>query len=925
MHTLDSFLKKHYADDKTGINHTKIGNSELGVSGGSYAIPEDKMDEFYKIYKNHVFDKKLHAYLTEKQLEVGQIAIDLDFRYKSQIEKRQHTFTDITSFLQLCIECLDEIYENLNDKVLMFHIFEKKNVNLCDDKTKDGLHIMINIDCDKSIKLMLRKYVLRDLKMIWEHIPITNTWEDVFDEGVLKGNSNWQLYGSRKPGHEPYDLKYIFKVSKSGEDVNIEQININTIKIHEYFYKLSVRNKVGLVDDLKISPEKMDEYEEIKSTISNKKKKLNAIIKPSRVISLTNIHEINDEETLDLMIDHFLNSDETPYRLKELYNYTMALPKEFWGPGSYDKWIRVGWGLKNTHEKMYLTWVKFSSQSEEFDWLTNELHEQWQEFDFYNLDGVTDKSIIYWCKTHAKDKYDEIYKQSIHIHIYNSLMSDTDCDIANALYHLYNSNFVCASVSHDSWYEFKQNKWQEIDMGNSLRHLISTEMFNHYVNVFRSLELKYNEQQNSTNKGEAADDKPKINIKQIYQIVSSLKKTGRKNNIMREAKEIFYDKEFINKLDTNNYLLGCNNCVIDFKLKKHRKGKHDDYISKSTNINYYPISYYQKKSPKIIKEIEDFMKQVFPKDELRNYMWQHLASTLLGTTQNQTFNIYTGTGSNGKSKLIELMALVLGEYKGTVPISLVTQKRNSIGGASPEVYNLIGTRYAVMQEPSKGDKINEGILKELTGGDPIQCRALFKNSVTFIPQFKLAVATNTLLDITSDDDGTWRRMCVVDFEGKFTHKPFEDPRYPKEQYPHQFMIDPDLGDKFEIWAPVMLSMLVDLAYKTNGKVDIVDAVKNKSDEYRKEQNVLYEFYKDCIDPHPPEGRKYYLKISIIRETLSDWYGKVYGNRGERPAPKDVTKFFEQKHGKPTDKGWVGLRIKKQMVDEMNDDNEDDMI
>ena len=47
------------------------------------------------------------------------------------------------------------------------------------------------------------------------------------------------------------------------------------------------------------------------------------------------------------------------------------------------------------------------------------------------------------------------------------------------------------------------------------------------------------------------------------------------------------------------------------------------------------------------------MKQVFPKDELRNYV-AHLASTLLGTTQNQTFNIYTGTGSNGKSKLIEL-------------------------------------------------------------------------------------------------------------------------------------------------------------------------------------------------------------------------------------------------------------------------------
>ena len=86
------------------------------------------------------------------------------------------------------------------------------------------------------------------------------------------------------------------------------------------------------------------------------------------------------------------------------------------------------------------------------------------------------------------------------------------------------------------------------------------------------------------------------------------------------------------------------------------------------------------------------------------------------------------------------------DYKATVPITLVTQKRTNIGSTSSEIVQLMGVRYAVMQEPCKGEKINEGIMKEITGGDPIQGRALFREAVTFIPQFKLAVVcTNTLI------------------------------------------------------------------------------------------------------------------------------------------------------------------------------------
>ena len=71
------------------------------------------------------------------------------------------------------------------------------------------------------------------------------------------------------------------------------------------------------------------------------------------------------------------------------------------------------------------------------------------------------------------------------------------------------------------------------------------------------------------------------------------------------------------------------------------------------------------------------MKKLFPKQELCEYMGPSL-STLIGGNINQTFNIYNGNGSNGKSLLVKLMEKSLGDgtkggYKGSVPNSLITQ------------------------------------------------------------------------------------------------------------------------------------------------------------------------------------------------------------------------------------------------------------
>lgn len=904
---LDNFLKRFICKDPKEHNYTRIGSQKLNIFGGSFTIPSSDIDDFYRVYTKHVFEERKQSYLTEKQLDEGPILIDLDFRYESSVEERQHTKDHIVDFIQLVLENINKIVEN-NGKSISCFVFEKDNVNMQDTLTKDGIHIMIHLKMDYVMKIILRKALVEEIGDIWGDIPITNTWSDVLDEKVFEGHANWQLFGSRKPGNEDYKLSYMFQCnyaedSDSAEYTwNIKEEKIKPEWILANFKQFTCRDSTQVYMPLKESIK--EEYEKCTEERRRKKKVVikNKVKLLSNIASSMQPYEIKDQAQLDEYIEDFMgNLPATDYLIKEAHAYTMILPCEYWGAGSYSKWIRVGWALKNTDPRLFITWLKFSSQYGEFDYdSVPELFDKWSNFDSYNKEGLTLRSIMYWCKSSNEKDFFEIRSKTINYYVFYSIDHNTEFDLAMVLYQMNKDSFICVSIKDSVWYEFISNRWQVIDDGISVRSKISTDMYNVY---YKLMKQKENENLVKAPTKEDSNTEGKEQILKFVKTASLLKKTSSKNNIMKEAKEIFYDKEFYSKLNTNNYLIGCNNCIIDFKNKIHRKGKHDDYISKTTGIDYYPLSHYEKHKPDVIKDVDSFMSQLFPEDELKQYMMEHLASTLLGNNENQTFNIYIGTGANGKSKLIDLMGKVLGEYKGTVPITLITQKRNTIGSTSSEVAQLIGVRYAVMQEPSNGDKINEGIMKEITGGDPIQCRALFKDSVTFIPQFKLAVATNCFPEMTATDDGTWRRVRAVEYKSKFTNNPYNDPQFPVEDYPYQYKIDPKIDEKFELWAPVFLSMLVQIAYETQGKVKDCEAVMKKSQDYRKEQDVFLEFTSSCIQTSV-SGDK--LKISIVKDCFKNWYSSNYGN-GKNPPYKQLLDYMGKKYGRTSD-GWNTIAI-----------------
>ena len=703
-----SFLNCHYYDKSSHneITHTKIGDKNLNISGGAFHIPDEKLQEFYSFYYQDVFVRRKDFYLTEKQIKNSQILIDLDFRYDLSITERQHSDNEIIELLEIICDSLKEII-NFNDKDKFdIFIFEKEKVNITNDKTKDGIHICIGINMIQEVQIYLRKKILEIIpnKPGLSKLPLINDWENVYDEGIAAGTTAWQLYGSKKPNNLPYEMTYHFEVvyDRSANDYDVNQIDVNDFNLQRDFKKLSARY-INPCDYI-VKSNVLELC--FSGTVKTKKKRFNLIKKKN------NINEINCENDLDEAINEILNSlKPADYYIREAHNYAMILPEKYYGEGSYDKWIRVGWSLKNTDNRLFMSWMKFSSMSKSFDYnQIPEFYSMWVSFedDMTNTGLLTYRSIRYWANLDSSpEKYNSVRNNTIDYFIDLTLpqpdqvkYSIVEFDIAMVLYQIFKDKYVCTNVTKNIWYEFKNHKWQECDAGTSLRLAISQDMYQIYSKKTQeSLQKMVDSEDKDTQK------KYQIRTATLTDIALNLKKTTDKNNIMREAREIFKDDQFHKKLDANTNLLCFNNGVFDFEQNIFREGRPEDYISMSTNIDYKP---YDKISKKIKGELELFMEQLFPKKELRDYMYQHLASTCIGNNINNTFNIYTGCGRNGKSILVDLMGKCLGDYKGTVPITLITRGRSNIGSATPEIARLKGLRYAVMQEPSKREKINEG-------------------------------------------------------------------------------------------------------------------------------------------------------------------------------------------------------------------------
>ena len=919
INDLGDFLSNHNATSLGKIStHTRIKAEALNIRGGNYSIDKEELPLYYRLYYESVFVKGRKEYLTEAQLKdgTGPLLVDFDFRYDYDVTERQHTTGHIQDVIQLYLEELKELLIFREKTPFPIFVMEKPHVNRVTDKnlTKDGIHMIFGIQMDHTLQKMLREQIIAKLGDIWE-LPITNDWGNVLDEGITKGTTNWQMYGSQKPGNEAYKLSYymIAEIDPADNEFMTVPKSVKDFDLSKNLHLLSAQYGEHVKFDM--NPKVTEKYNKMmtakgakKTTTSGGKGKVNLVLDEEEVGLDIELSDITNLNILNKAVENIMASLKINEQyIKETHDYTQVLPAKYYEPGSHLLNRQVAFALKHTDERLFLSWIMLRSKASDFDYSTiPKLYNDWKYHFNKKPDGMTRKSIMYWAKQDAFEEYEKVKRTTINSYIEETIFEVGDWDYAMVLYHMFKDRYVCSSLTNKTWYVFNNHRWEQ-DEGMTLRMAISKDLFQ----LYSDKQAEYLSDMQSFKENEDHHEIVQKKIKKIAEICIKLKKTGDKNNIMREAMEIFFDKNFVRNMDSNPYLMCFTNGVVDFKSKIFRHGYPQDYITKTTGIQYVPLN--SEMNSSTINELCTFMEQLFPEKDLCRYMWDHLAATLIGIKKEHAFNIYRGSGSNGKSILTELMSHSLGDYKGTVPITLVTEKRNAIGGTSSEIIQLKGVRYAVMQEPSKDAVINEGIMKELTGGDPIQARALFCASEIFIPQFSLVVCTNALFEVRGGDDGTWRRMKLVDFISKFV----SDGETHTDDTKHIFPKDKGLKEKLPSWAIVFMSMLVKRAFETNGEVVDCEEVKAASNKYRQSQDCIAGFIADNIEKVPGA----HLGKKLLNSAFKDWFQL---NHSGRKMPKlmeleeAMDKRFDKKTNKSGAKEWVDIKIK-------SDDGDDDIL
>ena len=482
-----------------------------------------------------------------------------------------------------------------------------------------------------------------------------------------------------------------------------------------------------------------------------------------------------------------------------------------------------------------------------------------------------------------------ILKNSALTKLYNQVLDGHKITKMAEVIHFINKDFV---YSKNHWYHFTGSIWKLDEDNLHMKKIIldSTSYLNKISNYY----------ENKRTKDTTLNFHHQL-IKNIKSIITKIHKPGFKDDIIKEAKMFYNDSNFIYKLNSKKHLVPFTNGVFDLLNKEFRPTTKEDYINLTVN---YPLETEESYGN---EDVYTFLEQVLPNRGVRDYVLKKMSECLNGDIPNTNFLMFIGdTGANGKSQLLNLMKLAMGELGEKVEVTLLTRKRNNANEANTEKIKLMNKRFAFLSEPEDGERINIGLLKELTGSEEIVARGLYQDSVSFVMEAKLFLACNELPEIKGEDTALWRRIRAIDFPSRFVDEPKEA---------NEFKIDRTLPSRMRedlSWRQTFMKILLDYYYRDD--IREPEEVNIRTNEYRNENNDFFNWLDENVEQK--EGELLQLK-DICELYLGKT--KIHSSQATK-FRKETEKWIKERHkeikwefsmvksGDKSIKGWRNLKM-----------------
>lgn len=909
----------------SGTNETKepLSHVSLFTPKGRFSVQVDMMDQFWSLYQDHYQHSVLGiAEMTGLHLPV---LVDVDIKKEVEAVNGEHTVEELydTVFVERLVKIyqkvLRDIVSPLRDDFLLCCYMSKKpylvekNGKTC---VKHGFHLHFPY-------IFLHRYaqenellprIRLELKKMNTDLPVPV--DQAIDKTYCRGNTSpWLLYGGRKdPTMDSYMIDSIFlsdgsrvfewrsyllsyKLYNEHPDTAYQSIPLTMDTLDTFLPRILSTRPQGRSTDYIL--DLRDDLVPIRDILPQKRQApVVCGTQSSSVVSVISSDDLlhhNDPNTQKTIktTDVVSWTRQRLNQKKEIVRELLSILNVSRSDDRND-WIYVGWVLynifKGSDDGLDL-WMMFSQKSpDHYDEAA--CRYEWTRMTRKNM---TIGSLKHLARLDSPEQYTEITTRMARPFMDKAFqLCGTHHDIALALYQKYDHEFVCGSIRDKIWHTFVSPIWVRNEDGVGLRSKISGEFVVEYEKIHREWMVKASE----------TDDKDEQKYmrkkgEQIMRLISHLKTAPFKNNVMKECSEVFYDPHFIQKLDSDPFIIAFQNGVFHLSDMVFRDGRPSDRISMCM-----PIKYRQDLShndPEV-RAVFDFLEKIFPDRSVRDYFLNISCEVFVGGNTNKIVQFWSGDGDNGKSVTQSLFEKMLGPYSIKLPTSLLVGKRTQSSSACPELVRAgNGVRMAMLQEPDQKDVINIGILKELSGNDSFFARGLYKEGSEIQPMFKLVLVCNEPPKLPYSDKATWNRIRVIPFESTFTDTPpatfeeqLEQKRFPKDKF---FMKKiPQMAEAFA-WI-----LLEHLKTRPSQRVE-PEKVKMATHNYQKKNDIFRQFIDENV---VADDEKSCVRLQQLYSRFKEWYREGFP-QDRIPGKTEVRENMIKIWGEPKTGGSRGLR------------------